>query len=267
MLKVKSRIFLAPMLEYNDIAFRVLCKKYGAGIVYTGMVNPKSKEKFNFSDKPAIQLFCNSIEGIKEFMKENDNKVVLWDFNLGCPSNRAEKCKVGAYLEDLNFIENVLKVMKKNTKKDITIKIRKSDKSFEILKIAEKYCSAICIHPRTKEQGYSGTPDINFALEFKKKSKIPVIYSGDVNFDNSKELLKKFDYVMIGRNAIGNPGIFSGKKVEFEEYLKLAKKYKIEFKQIKLQAVAFTRGKDKAARLREMISKAKDVDELVKFLS
>ena len=64
-IKLNSRIFLAPMHQVNDIAFRVLCKKAGAGLTYTGLLNPLSKEPFSLNDKPALQFACNSTKGIK----------------------------------------------------------------------------------------------------------------------------------------------------------------------------------------------------------
>lgn len=266
-IKLKNRFFLAPMEEINDIAFRLLCKKAGAGLTYSPMIHPQSKQKIYLDDKPALQLFCTSAKGIKEFIKKYDKKVSLWDFNLGCPATTARKHGFGSYLKDLKIIEEILKKMKESTKKPLTIKIRKSEISFDLLKLAEKYCDAITIHPRTQSQGYSGKADVKFAEKIKKISKIPVIYSGDVDEKNAKQLLKKFDFVMIARRAIGNPNIFSkitNKKirVNFDDYLKLAEKYKIYFRQIKIQAMNFTKGKRDAKKLRLKIYKSKTLEEI-----
>ncbi len=203
-------------------------------------------------------------------MNKHDKEVAGWDFNLGCPAKNARKRGFGSFLtNDLEAIEEILKTMRENTKKPLTTKIRKSKNSFKILKIAEKYCDAICIHPRTQAQGYSGEPDLNYALEFKKKSKIPVIYSGNVDTENSKELLEKFDYVAIGRKAMGDPNIFSNNKTkfDFQDYFVLAKKYNLPFKQIKFQAMCFTKGKPKATELRLEISKIKTLRELKEFMN
>ncbi len=269
-LNLKNKIFLAPMEEINDISFRLLCKKAGCGLTYTGMINPLSKKEIFLDDNPALQLFCTSTKGIKEFVKEYDKKVSLWDLNLGCPAKTARKHGFGSYLRDLKIIEDILKVMRENTKKPLTLKMRKSKFSFEILKIADKYCDAVCIHPRTQDQGYSGEPDLNFAEEIKSKTKLPIIYSGNVNEKNFKHLLEKFDYVMIGREAIGRPEIFSkisGTKFEksFGEYIKLAKKYKLPFRQIKLQAMNFTKCKKDSRKLRLEIFKIKNLEELEKI--
>lgn len=269
-LRLKNRIFLAPMEEINDVAFRILCKRAGCGLTYTGMINPQTKQKINLEDKPAIQLFCTNTKGIKEFMKKYDNKVSLWDLNLGCPAKTARRHGFGSFLKDLKIIEEILKTMKENTKKPVTIKIRKSPIAFNLLELAEKYCDAICIHPRTYQQGYSGEPDLNFVDEIKYKTKLPIIYSGNINEKNCKEFLNRFDYLMIGREAIGRPEIFSrltDTKFEksFKAYLKLAKKYNLPFRQIKLQASNFTKGLPKSTKFRDEISKIKNLKELVEI--
>jgi len=270
-IKLKNRVFLAPMEDVNDIAFRLLCKKAGCGLTYTGMIHPLSKKRIYLDDKPALQLFCTNTKGIKEFIKKYDKYVSLWDLNLGCSAKTARKHEFGSFLKDLNIIEEILKEMRKSTKKPLTIKIRKSYITFDIIKIAEKYCDAICIHPRTQAQGYSGEPDLAFAEEIKSKTKLPVIYSGNVNEKNYKQLLSKFDYIMIGREAIGRPGIFARItntkfKKSFADYLKLANKYKITFRRIKLQAMNFTKELRGSAKLRKEISQVKNLEELKKLI-
>ena len=84
-LKTKNRIFLAPMEEVNDIAFRLLCKTAGCGMTYTGMICPLTQQEINLEDSPILQLFCASEDGIKEFIEKYEDKVSGWDFNLGCP--------------------------------------------------------------------------------------------------------------------------------------------------------------------------------------
>jgi tRNA-dihydrouridine synthase B len=272
-LKLKNRIFLAPMVEVNDIAFRKLCLKSGAGLVFTGMINPLTKQEVELDDKPALQLFATNEKGMKEFIKKYEDKVKLFDFNLGCPAKTARKLGFGSYLHnDLETIEKILKMMRESTKKPITIKVRKSKQTLKIVKIAEKYCDAIIIHPRTKEQGYSGEPDVEFALRIKKRTKIPIIYSGNINEENLEERLKQFDFVMIGRNAIGNPNIFAkflGKKTNFDfiDYLNLAKDYKLKFRIIKFQSMWFTKGLEGGAKVRNEIAKARTIKEIKEIYS
>jgi tRNA-dihydrouridine synthase B len=271
----KNRVFLAPMEEVNDPAFRILCKKSGAGLTYTGLTSALSPKKIILKDKPVLQLFGNSTKGIKEFMKKYNSKVAFWDFNLGCPASTAKSHGFGAYLTNVKTVEKILKVMRESTKKPFTIKIRKSPLAYKFLDLAEKYCDAIAIHPRTRVQGYSGEPDIEWAKEFVKKSKIPVIYSGNVNNKNYSKLLKTFDYVMVGRESIGHPEIFAkiqDKKNpesfrDFKKYLKLAKKFNLPFRQIKFQAMQFTKGDKNSRKLRNKIVYTKDLQELENLIN
>jgi tRNA-dihydrouridine synthase B len=266
-LNPKSKIFLAPMQEVNDIAFRLLCKKAGAGLTWTGLESPLSPKELILDDKPILQIFSKDTKGIKEFMKKYDKEVSGWDFNLGCPAKTARGHGHGAFMaHDLKAIEEILSLMRKNTNKPLMVKIRKSKYANKILKIAEKYCDAISVHPRTIPQGYSGEPDLEFADKIKENSKIPVIYSGNVTKENTAKLLKDFDFVMIGREAMGRPNIFSDKEgITFSDYLKLAKKYKLSFQQIKFQSMNFTKGKRDSRKLRLKIFETKKEEELEKI--
>jgi len=273
-LKLKNRYFLAPMHSINDIAFRILCKHAGAGLCYTELTSPESKAPIKLSDKPAIQFVTNRAKGIKEFIKKHP--APLYDLNLGCPSRHAKESKVGYFIhKDYKAVESVLSEIRKSTKNPITIKIRKMNPiaTRKIIRIAEKYCDAIAVHARTCKQGYAGEPDIKYALKVKKLTKLPIIYSGNItNKQEADELLEKFDFVMIGRKSIGNPRIFSEltetkpKAINFNEYLKLAGKYKIDFHQVKLQAMRFTKGQKNSARKREKIVHTKSLSEIKKII-
>lgn len=267
-LELESKFFLAPMAEINDLAFRELCKKAGASLCWTGMINPLTQQRLDLEDKPAIQLFSNDGKGIEEFIKKYDSKCSLWDFNLGCPAKNARKLGFGSFMHcGLKNIDKILAIMRESTDKPITVKLRKSKNTMKILKIAEKYCDAVCIHPRTQEQGYSGKADVEYALKLKKKTKLPIIYSGDVDENNFKKLSSQFDFVMIGRRAVGNPGIFSkltGKEtcLDFSDYLKLAQKHKLYFSQIKLQAMNFTKSCSGAKEMRRRLIFAKTINQI-----
>ena len=277
-LKLKNRIFLAPMHQINDIPFRLLCKKAGASLTYTGLTNPQTKEKLFLDDKPALQFACNSTKGLREFIKKQDKNISLYDFNLGCPSPHAKSSKIGYFMiENTKIIKEILKTIKQNTKKPITIKIRiMNDKTLlNIIKLAEKYCDALSIHPRTQPQGYSGEPDLNFARKIKHLTKLPVIYSGNINSkEQAEKMLKEFDFIMIGRASIGNPNIFSeltnakNKKIKFSDWLKLAKnkKYNISDSQIKFQALNFIRDFVGAAKTRNIIANTKDTQEIINLM-
>jgi tRNA-dihydrouridine synthase B len=271
---LKNRIFLAPMLEPNDIAFRLLCKRAGCGLTFTGMTSSLSKKKIILDDKPALQLFANSTKGIENFINKYDRQVSMWDFNLGCPSKLSRKLGHGAFMhKDLKKIIEIFQIIRKSTKKPCSVKLRKSSQTVKIAKIAED-CGfdLVIIHPRTFCQGYSGLADYLFAKELKKSVSIPVCYSGDVNFENINDILKDFDFVMVGRSAIGRPCIFSdvlGKKckINFFDYLKLSLKYKLYFRQIKSQAMNFTKCLDNAKRIRENIIGCRTVEDIKKVFN
>jgi len=272
-LKLKNRFLLAPMLEPNDVAFRLLCKRAGCGLTYTGMVSALSKQKMVLDDSPAVQLFGNSVRGISSFIRRYDSKVSLWDFNLGCPSKLSRRLEHGAFMHgDLGEIEKILKVMRGATDKPITIKLRKSENAIEIAKLAERYVDAIGIHARTVGQGYSGEVDYDFALKVKKAVNVPVIFSGNVDESNADRILRDFDFVFVGRAAIGDPGIFArlcGKKTKigFGDYLKLARKYKLFFRQIKYQAMNFSKGFVGAREIRKKLVGVKNVEDVKKVMS
>ncbi|PIU76213.1 hypothetical protein COS75_00125 [Candidatus Pacearchaeota archaeon CG06_land_8_20_14_3_00_35_12] len=267
-LKLENPYFLAPMAGVNDIAFRILCRKAGAGLVYTGMINPLSPMKLDLDDKPAIQIFSANEKGIKEFITKHEEDAKLFDFNLGCSKSLARQHGFGAFLQNKKEnIEGILGAMRGSTKKPITIKLRKSNKISKTIKIAEKYCDAICIHPRTIAQGYSGKAGVSFAEKLKKETSLPIIYSGDVNEKNAPELLKKFDFIMIGREAMGYPNIFAkltetNEEFGFKDYLALAAKYKIGFAQIKFQAIHFTKFMIGGSELRLKLSKTKRLKDI-----
>jgi tRNA-dihydrouridine synthase B len=278
-IKLKNRIFLAPMHQVNDIGFRMLCKKAGASLTYTGLTNPQTKEKLFFQDKPAVQFACNNEKGIEEFIKKYDKKISMYDFNLGCPSPHAKQSKIGYFMtHNLPAIETIIKTIRKNTAKPITLKIRKMpmEITLPIIKLAEKHCNALGVHPRTQPQGYSGEPDIEFARQIKKLTKLPIIYSGNINNKGQAEaMLKEFDFIMIGRASMGNPSIFSNilenktkKQITFQDWLKLSKKInkKISFSQIKFQALNFTQGFNGASKIRHKLSLAKDEKEILNIL-
>lgn len=254
------------MLEPNDIAFRLLCKKAGCGLAFSGMTHPLYPKKIVLDDKPALQLFANSPLGIKKFIKKYDKEVSLWDFNLGCPSKNSKKMEHGAFMhKDMENIKGIFKSIRTSTDKPCSVKLRKSDYAFEIAKLAEaESFDLVCIHPRTQSQGYSGKPDYDFALKLKKELQIPVAYSGDVNLENYKRILKDFDFVMFGRSAIGNLSVFSeGRKIiGFKDYLNLAREYNLPFARIKYQALNFSKGLKDSKKLRADIVKTRCVKEL-----
>jgi len=294
---LSSKAILAPMSGFSDVAFRELCKKYGAGLTYTEFVssaglvrkNEKTQELLKISplEKPsAVQIFGNNIDELLNSAKILEHKFDIIDINCGCPAYKLVKIGAGSeMLRNPKIIEEIVKKLSLTIKKPITIKIRsgiddKHINALEVAKIAESSgASAITIHARTQKQGYSGKSDWELIKKIKQSVKIPVIGNGDItNPEDFKKKLEqsKVDYIMIGRGAIGNPYLFKqingylksgkyddkSKREQFFEYLDLAEKYNIEFNKIKAHAVFFTKGIVRGAKLRKEIAKCNHLKAL-----
>lgn len=295
--QLSSKAILSPMAGITDVAFRALCKKYGAAMTCTEFlhstaINRRNKKTLNMlktdsiENPKQIQLFGSSIDEVIEAAKFVEKKFDIIDINCGCPAWKVIKTGAGSELMKNPYqIKELIEKLNSAVKIPITIKIRKGiDDShinaIEVAKIAESAgAAAIAIHGRTQKQGYSGKSDWKLIKKVKQTLNIPVIGNGDVfTPEDFKEKLESsnVDYILIARGAIGNPYIFkqisdylkTGKYdyknplEQFEEYLELAKKHKIDFSQIKSQSINFTKGIKRGAELRRKLSSVKDTDEL-----
>ncbi len=228
---LENEVFLAPMAGVTDLAFRLICKEYGSGLLYTEMINAKAlcyddektkgMLKIEEEEHPvAVQIFGSEpefIAGATEILNEHSNEIL--DINMGCPAPKVVKNGDGsALMKTPQLAAKVIEAAAKKSKKPVTVKFRKgwdddSINAVEFAKMAEvSGAQAITIHGRTRAQYYSGTADWDIIEEIKNVVKIPVIGNGDiVTIEDAINIRKKTgcDAIMIGRGAQGNPWIFN----------------------------------------------------------
>ncbi len=235
--ELKNNVILAPMAGVTDLAFRVLCKEQGAGLlcmemvsakaIYYGSKNTEELMKISPAEMPvSLQLFGSDADIMADMAKKIEEKpFAVLDINMGCPVPKVVNNGEGsALMKNPKLAEEIITKMVKAVKKPVTVKIRKGFdeahlNAVEIAKIAEASgAAAVAVHGRTREQYYAGKADWDCIRAVKEAVKIPVIGNGDVTDALSAERLLKetgCDGVMVGRAAQGNPFIFR----EITEYL------------------------------------------------
>ena len=230
-IEFKNNLILAPMAGITDIAFRSLCVGFGADAAVTEMISAKALHYKNEKTEDLLKIAPNEeIKIVQLFGHEPDIMAEICasdyvkpfdiiDINMGCPAPKIVNNKDGSSLmTDIDLAREIISACVSATKKPITVKFRSgfsADKinAIEFAKMCESAgASAITIHPRTREQMYSGKADWGIIRDIKNSVKIPVIASGDVvdkaSFDRVI-LETNCDAVMIGRGALGNPEIFA----------------------------------------------------------
>lgn len=235
--ELNNNVFLAPMAGVTDMPLRILCKEFGAGLVYTEMVSSKgmfyndekTKQLMNINDaeRPvAVQIFGSDATIMSETAKKVSEEANIIDINMGCPAPKVTKNLDGSKLMlHPELVDEITKMVVKTSSVPVTIKIRKGwddehVNAVEVARIAEKNgVSAITVHGRTREQFYTGKVDLDIIKKVKEAVNIPVIGNGDiVDGESAKKMFQETgcDAIMIGRGSNGNPWIFK----EVIEYLK-----------------------------------------------
>jgi tRNA-dihydrouridine synthase B len=233
-INIEKPLLLAPMEDVTDQAFRVVCKRLGADIVYTEFVNSeglvrnseKTKKKMNFRDEErplGIQIYGgeeSSMEGAARLAEELQPDII--DINCGCWARKVVGGGAGSgLLRDLPKMERIISAVVKTVKLPVTVKTRigwdaESIKIVDVAKMVEQTgASALTIHCRTRSQAHKGDPDFSWIPKAKSVVTIPVIANGSL--DTPAIIQQTFqetgcDGVMIGRAAIDNPWIFQQAK-------------------------------------------------------
>jgi tRNA-dihydrouridine synthase B len=227
---------LAPMAGVTDTVFRRLIRNQGGcGLLMTeftsshGVVSTRKAKKpnrnfrylyFEPEEHPiTCQLFGSDPEVMAEAAKVCEERGFdIVDINFGCPVNKVVKCNGGSgLLRDLPLVETILRRVRSAISIPLTCKFRAGWNDHELVgvqmaRIAEDCgLAAVALHPRTREQGYSGHADWTRIAEIKAAVKIPVIGNGDVLTPEDAIRMHRetgCDAVMIGRSASYNPWIF-----------------------------------------------------------
>ena len=221
---------LAPMAGVTDLAFRLLAKEMGCGLVVSEMVSAKGLLYENCRtrdlmqidprERPtAIQLFGSVPAELAEAARRvAATGADIIDFNMGCPTHKIVKNGEGsALLRSVGKAAAILKAMVQAVDIPVTVKIRTgwdaaSINVVEVAKALEQSgVSAIAVHARTREQFYSGTADWSLIRQVKQAVQVPVIGNGDVRtVQDAQRMLGETgcDAVMVGRAACGNVWIF-----------------------------------------------------------
>ena len=225
-------VFLAPMEDVTDIGFRLLCKRFGASMVYTEFVSAEALirdvkstlQKLTISDEErpvGIQIYGRDIDAMVEAAKIVEQAGPdLIDLNFGCPVKKVAGKGAGAGM--LQNIPKMLEITRKvvdAVKLPVTVKTRLgwNHEQLIITELAEQLqdcgIQALTIHGRTRSQMYTGQADWTLIGEVKRNPciHIPIIGNGDIS--SAEEAKAAFDTygvdaIMIGRATFGRPWIF-----------------------------------------------------------
>ena len=228
---IKNRVFMSPMAGVTDIPFRVMVQRYGCKFMFTEMVDANG---LSYNSQKTIKMldrgedaftYGAQIVGVDENHVSKAAKMCqdkgfsVLELNAGCPVKKVVKDGKGsALLREPKKLGKLLGRLVKELSIPVTVKMRSgwSDKELNYLEVAKiiesEGASAICVHPRTKMQMYTGIPNHEITRAVKAAVKIPVFASGNVfSPDRVTELMKttNCDAVAVARGSLGKVWIFN----------------------------------------------------------
>lgn len=296
-IKLAGPLILAPIAGFTDSPFRRICVSHGCGLTMTELIsaegivrkNKKTMDllKFTEGERPfAIQIFGRKPETLAAAAEVVESlSPDLIDINMGCPARKVVGSGNGsALLKDPVLAGRIAEAVVKRTNLPVSAKIRigwdeSSLNYMDVVRALEDGgISLIIVHGRTRAQQYSGKADWNVIREIREKASVPVIGNGDIDSYEKAIEMMEFSWcpaVMIGRGAIGNPWIFSGKTPESSELIQTVK-YHLDLMldeygnrgihMMRKHIVQYIRGTKNAAKARSAIVKAVSRDEIISIL-
>ncbi len=232
-------LFLAPMEDVTDIGFRMLCKRYGAAMVYTEFVSAEAlvrsvkstMAKLNICDEErpvGIQIYGRDVPQMVEAARiVEEAKPDIIDLNFGCPVKKVAGKGAGAgMLQNIPLMLDITREVVRAVHVPVTVKTRLgwNCEQLVITDLAEQLqdcgIQALTIHGRTRSQMYTGQADWTLIGEVKRNPRIhiPIIGNGDITTpEEAQQAFDRYgvDAVMVGRATFGHPWIFK----EMRDYL------------------------------------------------
>lgn len=238
-----SAVLLAPMAGVTDRPFRVLCRKFGAGLAASEMITSdarlwntsKSRHRMNHEGEPeprVVQLAGADAQALAEAARANVALgAQIIDLNMGCPAKKVCGRLCGsALLTDEPLVARILDAVVRAVDVPVTLKIRtgwdrEHRNGVNIACIAESCgIAALAVHGRTRADFYAGTAEYDTIRDIKRRVRIPVFANGDIDTPQKAHEVLDFtgaDGVMIGRASHGAPWIFRAVNAHLRERIQM----------------------------------------------